>query len=600
MHLESMNLTDPQSSDVLVYVAAQSEGKPGIVAQSGPMTDEQFNNTVHICSACHEFGDANVAPVFTFPRLAGQQKDYLSAQLKAFRDKTRDDPRARSYMWGMAADLDNATIERLSAYYSAQSPVPGSVQDPTDVAIGESIYQHGVPDKVLPCMACHGASAEGAGTTPRLAGQRRLSLERQVAYFASNTRANGPMHEESMNLTAPQISGVTAYLAAQTEGKPRAAAQSGPPTQEQVDGKVKVCSACHEFGGPGASPIFTFPVLAGQQKAYLSAQLRAYRDKTRVNPPHASIDMAGTAADLDDAMIERLAAHYSAQTPVAGSAQDPTDMAAGKTIYEQGVPDKVLPCMACHGGRAEGMGTTPRLAGQRRLYLGSQLAYFAANPQANELMREEAVNLTDQQRQDVAAYLAAQSAGKSSTASPTGPMTEEQVKGMVRACSSCHEFGGSGVSPAFTFPRLGGQQKDYLSAQLKAFRDKQRADPRARAYMWGMAAGLDDAMIERLAAYYSAQPPAAGSAQDPTDVAAGKNIYEQGIPNKIPPCLACHLTNAQGAGTTPRLAGQRRLALERQLANFAANTRSNDVMHQESTNMTARQISEISAYLASQ
>ena len=54
-------------------------------------------------------------------------------------------------------------------------------------------------------MTCHGAGAEGAGTTPRLAGQRRLSLERQLAYFAANTRADGMMHTEAMHLTARQI-----------------------------------------------------------------------------------------------------------------------------------------------------------------------------------------------------------------------------------------------------------------------------------------------------------------------------------------------------------------------------------------------------------
>ena len=94
--------------------------------------------------------------------------------------------------------------------------------------------------------------------------------------------------------------------------------------------------------------------------------------------------------------------------------------------------------------------------------------------------------------------------------------------------------------------------------------------------------------------------PAPGSAQAPTDVAAGKTIHEQGIPNKIPPRLACHLPTAEGVGMTPRLAGQRRLSVERQLAYFAANTRTIEVMHRESVSLTARQISDISAYLAAQ
>lgn len=600
MHQESMSLTVPQRTDISDYLAAQSVGASSVTVQHGPVTQEQVKSMEQVCSACHDFGDSGVSPVFTFPRLAGQQKDYLSAQLKAFRDKTRADPRARTYMWGIAGGLDDTTIERLAVYYSEQSPLPGSAQEPTQVAAGKHIYEQGIADKVLPCMACHGAKAQGAGTTPRLAGQHRLSLERQVAYFAANTRADGLMHQESMSLTAPQISGVSAYLAAQTEGAPSAVVQNGSVTQEQIDNTVRVCSACHEFGGSNVSPIFNFPRLAGQQKDYLSAQLKAFRDKTRVDPPHASIDMAGSAAGLGDAMIERLAAHYAAQSPAPGSAQDPTVVMAGQGIYEHGIRDKVLPCMACHGVRAQGAGTTPRLAGQRHVYLASQLAYFAADPRSDELMHQESMNLTKQQRGDVSVYLAAQSAGESGATASTGPVTQEQVKRMAQLCSSCHEFDSGGASPTFTFPRLAGQQKDYLIAQLKAFRDKTRADPRARTYMWSVAASLDDAMIEGLAAYYSTQAPASGSAQEPTDVAAGQAIYEQGVPNKIPPCLACHLPKAQGTGTTPRLAGQRRLSLERQLAYFAANTRTDDVMHQESVGLTARQVSAISAYLAAQ
>jgi len=136
-------------------------------------------------------------------------------QLKAFRDKTRDDPRARAYMWGIAASLDDAMIKRLAAYYAAQTPLSGSAQDSTDVAAGKKIYEQGIRDKIPPCLICHGAKAEGAGTRPRLAGQHRLSLERQLEYYAADTRVNVVMHQESMNLTAQQMTEVSAYLAAQ-------------------------------------------------------------------------------------------------------------------------------------------------------------------------------------------------------------------------------------------------------------------------------------------------------------------------------------------------------------------------------------------------
>jgi cytochrome c553 len=182
---------------------------------SGKSTVEQtVEGTQQVCSSCHGSDGRGVSP--TFPRLAGQQADYLVTQLKAFRDKTRADPHAHTYMWGMAAKLSDETIEGLAASYSAMPPAPGTPEDPTDVAAGSKIYHYGIPDRNVPaCITCHGERAEGNSIIPRLAGQQRGYLERQLTAFASNARANEVMHENSKNLTPDQISQVGAYLAAQ-------------------------------------------------------------------------------------------------------------------------------------------------------------------------------------------------------------------------------------------------------------------------------------------------------------------------------------------------------------------------------------------------
>jgi len=167
-----------------------------------------------------------------------------------------------------------------------------------------------------------------------------------------------------------------------------------------------------------------------------------------------------------------------------------------------------------------------------------------------------------------------------------------------RECSSCHGLRGISVSP--TFPNLAAQQAPYLEAQLKAFRDRSRADPHAQAFMWGMAAQLTDATITHIANYLAAQPPAPGTRADPAEIAAGRKIYEEGITaQNVPPCQSCHGNKAQGNGPFPRLAGQHRGYLERQLGAFAANLRANPVMHENSKNLTALQISQVSAFLSS-
>jgi cytochrome c553 len=148
--------------------------------------------TVHVCESCHGPGGRSISP--TFPRLAGQQKDYIVAQLQAFRDKTRADPHAQTYMWGMAARLSDPTIDAIAAYYASQTPVAGQPSDSPETVAGKKIFTEGIP---------------------RLAGQHQAYLARQLEAFASMARANEIMHENSKDLTPQQISEVTAYLATQ-------------------------------------------------------------------------------------------------------------------------------------------------------------------------------------------------------------------------------------------------------------------------------------------------------------------------------------------------------------------------------------------------
>src|SRR5262249_33932085 len=113
------------------------------------------------------------------------------------------------------------------------------------------------------------------------------------------------------------------------------------------------------------------------------------------------------------------------------------------------------------------------------------------------------------------------------------------VTGTVHICSSCHGPDGRSISP--TFPRLAGQQKESLCAQLQAFRDEARADPHVQPYMWGMAARLSDPPIDGIAAYYASQTPVAGAPTASPETSAGKQIFTDGIPSEgVPACMACH------------------------------------------------------------
>jgi cytochrome c553 len=167
-----------------------------------------------------------------------------------------------------------------------------------------------------------------------------------------------------------------------------------------------------------------------------------------------------------------------------------------------------------------------------------------------------------------------------------------------RECSTCH--GAQGVSVSPTFPNLAAQTPLYLEAQLKAFRDRSRADPHAQAFMWGMAAQLTDDTIKQMAEYYAKQAAPRGESADKAEVTAGKKIFDEGIEKQdVPACMGCHGDNAQGNELFPRLGGQRRSYLEKQLEAFSASLRANEIMHENSKKLTARQISELAAYLSS-
>jgi cytochrome c553 len=184
----------------------------GGTAPQGGGTDATVAGAVHVCSSCHGPEGRSISP--TFPRLAGQQKDYIVAQLQAFRDKTRADPHAQTYMWGMAAQLSDSTIDGIASYYASQTPVAGTPSASPEAAAGAKIYSEAIPSQNVPaCMSCHGEKAEGNGPIPRLAGQHQAYLARQLEAFQSMARANEIMHENSKDLTAEQISEVTAYLA---------------------------------------------------------------------------------------------------------------------------------------------------------------------------------------------------------------------------------------------------------------------------------------------------------------------------------------------------------------------------------------------------
>jgi len=166
---------------------------------------------------------------------------------------------------------------------------------------------------------------------------------------------------------------------------------------------IETCGTCHGVNGRSIAP--TFPNLAAQTAPYIELQLHAFKDQSRADPD-AQAYMWGMASQLSDATISGLANHFAAQPAPAGTPGNATLVAQGKKLYEEGVPARQIPpCATCHGPKAQGMATFPRLAGQHAPYLLKQLLVIQSVLRTAPVMHGVVKDLSRDQMQAVVAYL---------------------------------------------------------------------------------------------------------------------------------------------------------------------------------------------------
>lgn len=186
----------------------------------------------------------------------------------------------------------------------------------------------------------------------------------------------------------------------------------GPPKTEGSDldrhqvadeRAVNLCSTCHGPRGISTSP--EFPILAAQNQAYLVAQMKAFRNKTR-SEKEAHQSMWGIARQMDDAAIAAVASYYAAQAPAAARAANPAVATKGKELFEKGAPERgIAPCASCHGKNAEGGVEGPRLASQHAKYVAKQLRYMQTQERDVATMRTIVKGLTLEEAQAIAVYV---------------------------------------------------------------------------------------------------------------------------------------------------------------------------------------------------
>src|SRR6478735_4458969 len=158
--------------------------------------------------------------------------------------------------------------------------------------------------------------------------------------------------------------------------------------------------------------------------------------------------------------------------------------AAAPAPFRDDLAQRTLACTGCHGaqGRAGPDGYYPRIAGKPAGYLYNQLLHFREGRRHYGLMTNMVDTLSDAYLADIARHFASLDvpypAPQASNATPEALQRGRALalqgdpEQRVPACVSCHGKALTGVQPGV--PGLLGLPRDYLSAQLGAWRTGQR------------------------------------------------------------------------------------------------------------------------------
>ena len=176
------------------------------------------------------------------------------------------------------------------------------------------------------CIACHGKKgARAIQDYPNLAGQRADYMRKQVKDILKGKRTGGPdatgkprsegmrgalvSPEGKVRITNDEIKMISDWLAEQQPAKPKPLEKplSDDQIKEAKSLYKKKCRACH--GKDALKPLKGNPIIAGQKRNYIIAQVNDIKTKARKNGRSAT--MIPFVKKLTDEQITLLADYLS-------------------------------------------------------------------------------------------------------------------------------------------------------------------------------------------------------------------------------------------------------------------------------------------------
>jgi cytochrome c553 len=337
------------------------------------------------------------------------------------------------------------------------------------------------------------------------------------------------------------------------------------------------CAGCH--GMDGHSTGGNVPHIAGQRPGYLYAELRVYQAGGR--PDKSMVDAVKFLSD--DALV-KVSAYYASLEPAPATAVDPKaaaraakrvdPVAAGKAVADS--------CGGCHGETGvSSMAGMPSLVALDPKHLYDATLAYKNGRRKHDMMKSIAAGISDADLKNVALFYALQKPARANT-----PAAGDEAAGAraAAACAGCH--GDKGVTSTATVPNIAGQDAEYFVEAMRAYKSGQRTDET----MKGVAAGVDEATMKNLAAYYAKQQPVPTKARAPLATAEW-----------VQRCDRCHGVNGNSTDPhMPAIAGQKAEYHERVLHAYRTGERKSSAMSAMSSTLTEADVEALAAYYARQ
>lgn len=156
----------------------------------------------YTCDGCHGIPNyKNASPVYSVPKLGGQQSAYLTSALKEYSGGDR----AHGTMHAQAASMSDQDRTDIAAFFQGQPNKPASQ------VVGTP------PAATAVCVACHGNNGYGISADyPTLAGQYEDYLEQALRDYKNGKRKNAIMVGLMSSVKDEDIPAIAEFFAKQT------------------------------------------------------------------------------------------------------------------------------------------------------------------------------------------------------------------------------------------------------------------------------------------------------------------------------------------------------------------------------------------------